>query len=61
MIDLVGTIGAHVLADLLPERWIRTKTRIVKRAIPKYNARGSNIDRTTYKATISVDLLTTDP
>jgi len=60
VIDLVGTIGRHVLADLLPDRRIRTKDRIVKRAISKYNARGPAIDRTTYKATISITMLTAD-
>ncbi|MFF0792927.1 IS4 family transposase [Streptomyces spiralis] len=59
--DLVGGIGRHVLAHLLPARRIRTKDRIVKRAISKYNARGPAIDRTTYKATISINMLTTDP
>ncbi|WP_234320203.1 hypothetical protein [Streptomyces sp. SBT349] len=61
VIDLVGTIGRHVLAELLPERRVRTKDRIVKRAISKYNARGPAIDRATYKATISINMLTTDP
>ncbi|MFI1093566.1 IS4 family transposase [Streptomyces sp. NPDC020917] len=60
-IDLVGTIGRHVLAHLLPQRRIRTKDRIVKRAISKYNARGPAIDRTTYKATISINMLTANP
>ena len=60
-VDLAGRIGRHVLANLMPDRRVRTKTRIVKRAISKYNARGPNIDRTTYKATISIDILTTDP
>lgn len=53
-IDLVGTIGHHILAALLPDRRVRTKARIVKRAISKYNARGPNIDRTTYKAAVSI-------
>ncbi|MEV6160548.1 hypothetical protein AB0L71_01195 [Streptomyces sp. NPDC052052] len=57
--DLVGVIGRHVLAQLLPKRRVRTKDRIVKRAIPKYNARGPAIDRATYKATISINILTT--
>lgn len=61
VIDLVGAIGRHVLAQLLPQRRVRTKDRIVKRAISKYNARGPAIDRTTYKATISINMLTTDP
>jgi Insertion element 4 transposase N-terminal/Transposase DDE domain len=57
-IDLVGTIGRHVLAALLPDRRLRVCPRIVKRAISKYQARGPNIDRTNYKATTSIDILT---
>lgn len=58
VIDLAGTIGRHVLADLLPDRRLRVCPRIVKRAISKYQARGPNIDRTSYKATVTVDILT---
>ncbi|WP_327418942.1 hypothetical protein [Streptomyces sp. NBC_01233] len=58
MIDLVGAIGRNVLAHILPARRIRTKDRIVKRAISKYNARGPAIDRTTYKAAINITMLT---
>ncbi|MFE3901710.1 transposase, partial [Streptomyces sp. NPDC059153] len=57
-IDLIGTIGRRILADLMPDRRIRTRPRVVKRAISKYNARGT-VDRTSYKATISIDILTT--
>ncbi len=61
VIDLVGAIGRRVLADLMPERRIRTRPRVVKRAISKYNAKGT-VDRTSYKAAISIDILTTqDP
>ena len=56
-IDLVGTIGRHVLDNLLPDRRLRVAPRIVKRAISKYNARGPNIDRRSYKATLSIDVL----
>jgi hypothetical protein len=58
VIDLVGTIGRHVLANLMPDRRLRVCPRIVKRAISKYQARGPNIDRTSYKATVTVDILT---
>jgi hypothetical protein len=57
-VDLVGTIGRRILAGLMPDRRIRTRPRVVKRAISKYNARGT-VDRTTYKATIGIDILTT--
>ncbi|MFI7108085.1 IS4 family transposase [Nonomuraea sp. NPDC050227] len=60
-IDLIGAIGRHVLAHLLPARRVRTKDRIVKRAISKYNARGPAIDRTTYKATISTAMIPASP
>jgi hypothetical protein len=56
-IDLVGTIGRHVLAHLMPDRRLRVCPRIVKRAISKYQARGPNVDRTSYQATISIDIL----
>jgi hypothetical protein len=57
VIDLAGTIGRHVLASLLPARRLRISPRIVKRAISKYQARGPNIDRTSYKATLNIDIL----
>lgn len=58
MIDLAGTIGRHVLDNLMPDRRLRLCPRIVKRAISKYQARGPHIDRTSYKATVSIDILT---
>lgn len=57
VIDLVGTIGRLVLANLLPDRRIRTSPRVTKRAMSKYNAKGT-VDRTSYKATIGIDILT---
>jgi hypothetical protein len=56
-IDLVGRIGRLVLANLMPDRRVRTKPRTVKRAISKYNARGPDINRTTYQATIAIVVL----
>ena len=58
VIDLVGTIGRAVLAHLLPDRRIRVKTRMIKRSNSKYQARGPNIDRHSYKATIAIDIIT---
>ena len=60
-IDLVGKIGRAVLDNPLPDRRLRVSPRIVKRAISKYNARGPNINRTSYKATLSIDILTHQP
>lgn len=57
VIDLVGAIGRRVLANLMPDRRTRLAPRIVKRAISKYNAKGPNIDRKTYQATIGIDIL----
>jgi len=56
--DLAGTIGRHVLASLLPTRRLRASPRIVKRAISKYQARGPDIDRASYTATVSTHILT---
>ncbi len=57
VIDLIGKIGRLVLDNLLPERRLRVNARTVKRAISKYNARGPHIDRRTYQATISLNIL----
>ncbi|SEG44085.1 Transposase DDE domain-containing protein [Nonomuraea solani] len=57
VVDLAGTIGRHVLASLLPPRRLRISPRIVKRAISKYQARGPRIDRTSYKATTGIEIL----
>lgn len=66
IIDLVGTIGRHVLAALLPERRLRTKARMIKRSNSKYQARGPKPDRTSYPAAITINIsqappLTTNP
>ena len=58
MVDLIGAIGRRVLANLLPARRLRVSPRIVKRAISKYQARGPNINRRSYKATLNVNILT---
>jgi hypothetical protein len=56
-VDLAGAIGRQVLDHLMPTRRLRVNARTVKRAISKYNARGPNIDRATYKATLHIDIL----
>jgi Transposase DDE domain/Insertion element 4 transposase N-terminal len=61
VVDLVGVIGTHVLAHLLPERRLRTKTRMIKRSNSKYQARGPNIDRRSYQATTSINIVKPDP
>ncbi|MFG3442339.1 IS4 family transposase [Nonomuraea sp. NPDC047897] len=55
--DIADT-GAQVLVRLLPERRLRVCPRIVKRAISKYQARGPRIDRTSYEAATSINILT---
>jgi hypothetical protein len=55
--DLAGTIGRLALATLLPARRLRVSPRIVKRAISKYQVRGRGPDRTSYKATLTIDIL----
>ncbi|QAY69754.1 IS4 family transposase [Xylanimonas protaetiae] len=57
-IELLGVIGAAVTARPLPATRPRTNARTVKRAISKYNARGPNIDRKTYKTTLTITILT---
>jgi hypothetical protein len=61
VIDLIGVIGAQVLANLLPDRRTRVKTRMIKRSNSKYQARGPNVDRRSYKATTSIDIISPDP
>jgi hypothetical protein len=56
-IDLVGTIGRHILANLLPTRRTRTSPRATKRATSKYTTQGT-VNRTTYKATIHINIPT---
>jgi hypothetical protein len=58
IIDLIGDIGRRVLDNLLPDRRLRVSPRIVKRAISKYQARGPNINRRSYKATLDIKILT---
>jgi hypothetical protein len=61
IIDLIGAIGRRVLDNPLPDRRLRVSPRIVKRAISKYQARGPNINRRSYKATLSINILTAGP
>ena len=41
----------------MPARRLRVNARTIKRAISKYNARGPNIDRHTYQATLAITVL----
>jgi hypothetical protein len=57
IVDLIGVLGRRVLDNLLPTRRLRASPRIVKRAISKYQARGPNINRRSYKATLNINIL----
>jgi hypothetical protein len=57
VIDLVGGIGRRVLNNLLPTRRLRVSPRIVKRANSKYQAKGPNINRRSYQATLNINIL----
>jgi hypothetical protein len=61
IIDLIGDIGRRVLDNLLPDRRLRVSPRIVKRAISKYQARGPDINRRSYKATLSINIAAPGP
>jgi hypothetical protein len=56
--DLAGTIGRHILDNLLPARRLRVSPRAVKRPLSRYAYKSLRVDRRTYKATISIDILT---
>ncbi|WP_089107447.1 IS4 family transposase [Streptomyces hyaluromycini] len=60
-IDLVGTIGRAVLDNLMPARRLRLSPRAVKRPLSRYAYKSLRVDRRTYKATISIDILLTEP
>ncbi|MFJ2722716.1 transposase [Streptomyces sp. NPDC087437] len=58
-IDLVGAIGRAVLDHLMPARRLRLSPRAVKRPLSRYAYKSLRVDRRTYKATISIDILST--
>lgn len=59
-IDLTGTIGQHVLDNLLPQRRHRTSPRVVKRAISNYapHTATGRIRGPSHKITISINIQT---
>jgi hypothetical protein len=59
-IDLAGAIGRHILSNLLPARRLRVSPRAVKRPLSRYAYKSLRVDRRTYKATISIDILMTN-
>jgi DDE family transposase/transposase IS4-like protein len=62
VIDLVGTIGRHVLDNLMPDRRLQTTPRVVKRAISNYVAKTAlgRIRGPSYKATLTINILAGD-
>jgi hypothetical protein len=60
-IDLAGTIGRHVLANLMPPRRLRVTPRVVKRPLSRYAPKQAKIDRTTYKATLAITICSPTP
>jgi Insertion element 4 transposase N-terminal/Transposase DDE domain len=60
-IDLVGTIGRAVLDNLMPARRLRVSPRAVKRPLSRYAYKSLKIDRRTYRATLSINILTPQP
>ena len=61
VIDLVGTIGRAVLNQPMPARRLRVSPRAVKRPLSRYAYKSLRVNRRTYKATISIDILTALP
>lgn len=59
--DLIGKIGAAILENLIPLQGPRTRPRVIKRAISKYRAKGRDIDRRTYPATLRTRIQQTKP
>ncbi|WP_432037916.1 hypothetical protein [Streptomyces cucumeris] len=58
-IVLVGPIGRAVLEHLMPARRLRLSPRAVKSPLSRYAYKSLRVDRRTYKATLSIDILTT--
>jgi len=61
VIDLVGAIGRAALNQPMPARRLRVSPRAVKRPLSRYAYKSLRVDRHTYKATISIGILTAQP
>jgi hypothetical protein len=59
VVDLIGAIGRAVLDRPMPARRLRLSPRAVKRPLSRYAYKSLRVDRRTYKATISIDILST--
>lgn len=61
VVGFVGRIGLRLLDQVMPKRRVRTRIRVVKRAMSKYPAKGRDVDRRTYPAIVETHVLTTTP
>jgi hypothetical protein len=60
-IDLIGTVGRHLLNTLMPTRRLRISPRAVKRPLSRYAYKSLGIDRKSYLATLNIDILAGQP
>ncbi len=60
-IDLVGSIGRRLLGSLMPARRLRVSSRAVKRPLSRYAYKSLGVDRKSYLATISIDIIAGQP
>jgi hypothetical protein len=60
-IDLVGSIGRHLLDNLMPARRLRISPRAVKRPLSRYAYKSLRVDHRSYLATLSIDILAGQP
>jgi len=60
-IDLVSAIERAILDHLMPSRRLRISPRPVKRPLSRYAYKSLRVDRRTYQATLSIDILLTKP
>ncbi|MBM0238702.1 IS4 family transposase [Micromonospora sp. ATA32] len=60
-IDLVGSIGRHLLDNLMPTRRLRVSPRAVKRPLSRYAYKSLGVDRRSYLATLSIDIIAGQP
>lgn len=59
VINLVGAVDRAVLAHPVSARRLRVSPRAVKRPLSRYAHKRLRVDRLTYKATISIDIVST--
>jgi hypothetical protein len=60
-IDLIGTIGTHLLNNLMPDRRLRVSPRAVKRPLSRYAYKSLGVDRRSYLATLTIDIIAAQP